>query len=182
MQKRVNFVFFLKKRLFSHQESNVCNDDLNSMIRRFLYSGVRHGCYCGPGTTEFMWSKTQFFCLVFGFCLITGPCERERQKAQCTLLWTNSMADSLTVGLTPCWDFSACCWEMKVMPSICCIHDLDTFLGFSFSPEVLGHQHTVGYQIPPFWLILETYICKHFYFPTLTHFFTKIEKAVRIYY
>ncbi len=55
---------------------------------------------------------------------------------------------------------------MKVMPSICCLRDLDTFPGFFFSPEVLVHQQIVGYQIPPFWLILETSICNHFHFPT----------------
>ena len=76
------------------------------------------------------------------------------------------MADNLIVGLTPCGDFRACCWEMKAMPSICCLRDLDTFPGFFFSTEVLGHKQIVGYQIPPFWLILETSICNHFNFPT----------------
>ncbi len=52
------------------------------------------------------------------------------------------------------------------MPSICCLRDLDTFPGFFFSTKVLGHKQIVGYQIPPFWLILETSICNHFNFPT----------------
>ncbi len=42
------------------------------------------------------------------------------------------------------------------MPSMHRIHVIDTFPGFFFSPEVLGHQQIIGYQIPPFWLILET--------------------------
>ncbi len=91
--------------------------------------------------------------IVYFFVFITGPCEQERLKVQYTAHRTFSIADSLTVGLTPRWDFSACCWEMKGMPSIRCLHDLDTFPGFFFSPEVLGHQQIVGYQIPPFWLI-----------------------------
>ncbi len=36
------------------------------------------------------------------------------------------------------------------MPSICWLHDLDNFPGFFFSPEVLGHQQIIGFQIPPF--------------------------------
>ncbi len=44
-----------------------------------------------------------FFGLVwFWFGFIAGPCEKERLKAQYTVHQTNSMADSLTVGLTPC--------------------------------------------------------------------------------
>ncbi len=73
------------------------------------------------------------------------------------------MADSLTVGLTP-QDFSACCWEMKGMPSIRCLHDIDTFPDFFFSPEVLGHQQIVGYHIPPFWLIF-----RHIYLQSLSN-------------
>ncbi len=42
----------------------------------------------------------------------------------------------LTVGLTLHRDFSACCWEMKVLPSMHHIHDLDTFPGFFLSLEV----------------------------------------------
>ena len=49
------------------------------------------------------------------------------------------------------------------MPSICCLHDLDTFPGFSFSPEVLGHQQIVGYQNPLFWLIF-----RHIYLQSLS--------------
>ena len=55
------------------------------------------------------------------------------------------------------------------MPSIWylqILHDLDTFPGFFFFPEILGHQQIVGYHIPPFWLILETSTCNHFHFPT----------------
>ena len=62
---------------------------------------------------------------------------------------------------------------MQVLPSMHRIHDLDTFPGFFFSPEVLGHQQIIGYQIPPFWLILETSICNHFHFSTLVSFFQK---------
>ncbi len=42
------------------------------------------------------------------------------------------------------------------MPSICCLFDIDTVPGIFFFPKVLGHQQIVGYQIPPFRLILET--------------------------
>ncbi len=49
------------------------------------------------------------------------------------------------------------------MPSMCCLHDLDTFPGFFFSPEVLGHQQIVGYQILPFWLII-----RHIYLQSLS--------------
>ncbi len=97
------------------------------------------------------------------FCFITGPCEQERLKVQYTAHQTFSTADSLTVGLTPHWDFSAYCWEMKGMPSICCLHDLDTFPDFFFSPEVLGHQQIVGCQILPFWLIF-----RHIYLQSLS--------------
>ncbi len=76
------------------------------------------------------------------------------------------MAVSLTVGLTPRWDFSACCWEMKRMPSIRCLCNLDNVPDFFFFPEVLGHQQIVGYRVPPFWLIIETSFCNHFHFPT----------------
>ena len=54
-----------------------------------------------------------------------------------------------------------------MLPSICCIHDLDTFPGFFFSQDILGHQQTIGYQISPFCLILEASICDRFHFPTL---------------
>ncbi len=74
---------------------------------------------------------------------------------------TNSMTDSLTVRLTCCWDFSACCCKINVLPSVHCMSNLDTVPGFFLSPEVLGHQQIVGYQIPPFWLTLETSICNH---------------------
>ena len=53
-----------------------------------------------------------------------------------------------------------------MLPSTRCLCDLHTVPGFFCSPEVLGHQQVVIYQIPPFWLILETSICKHFHFPT----------------
>ncbi len=53
------------------------------------------------------------------------------------------------------------------MPSIPCLCNLDTVPGFFFFPEVLGHQQIVGYQIPPFRLILETSICNHIHFPKL---------------
>ncbi len=51
------------------------------------------------------------------------------------------------------------------MPSIRCLHDLDTFPGFFFSPEVLGHQQIVGYQIPPFWLIFRHIYSQSLSFP-----------------
>ncbi len=75
------------------------------------------------------------------------------------------MADSLVAGLTLRWDFSAC-WKMNVLPSTRSLCDLHTVPGFLCSPEVLGHQQIIWYQIPPFWLILETPLCKHFHFPT----------------
>ncbi len=49
------------------------------------------------------------------------------------------------------------------MPSIHCLHDLDTFPGFFFFVEVLGHQQIVGYQILPFWLIF-----RHIYLQSLS--------------
>ena len=75
------------------------------------------------------------------------------------------MADSLAAGLTLRWDFSAC-WNMNVLPSTRCLYDLDIVPGFLCSPEVLGHQQILWYQIPPFWLILETPLCKHFHSQT----------------
>ncbi len=38
----------------------------------------------------------------FGYSFFIGPCEQERLKVQYTARRTFSMADSLTVGLTPC--------------------------------------------------------------------------------
>ncbi len=73
-----------------------------------------------------------FFQTWFGFN--TGQCEKECLKVQYTALQTFSMADSLTVGLTLHWDLSVCCWEMKVLPSMCCIRDLTLFVA-SFSPQ-----------------------------------------------
>ncbi len=55
---------------------------------------------------------------------------------------------------------------MKVIASIRCLCNLDTFPSFFFFPGILGHQQIIGYQIPPFWQILETSICNHFHFPT----------------
>ncbi len=49
------------------------------------------------------------------------------------------------------------------MPSIHCLHDLDSFPGLFFSPEVLGHQKIIGYQIMPFWLIF-----RHIYLQSLS--------------
>ena len=116
---------------------------------------------CGPCCCE--------HCLVglnwFGF--ITGPCEQERLKAQCTAQRTISMADSLTVGLTPYWEFSACYWEMNMLPSIRCLCNLYIVPWCLCSPKALSHhQQIIGYLIQPFWLVLETSICKHFHFPT----------------
>ncbi len=59
---------------------------------------------------------------------------------------------------------------MKGMSSIRCLHDFDIFPGLFFSPEVLGHQQFVGYQIPPFWhiylqLLIYFYSFKIFGFP-----------------
>ncbi len=113
-----------------------------------------------------MWDHRGSDCWwIFGFGFITGPCEQERLKVQYTAHRTFSMADSLTVGLTLRWDFSSCCWEMKGMPSICCLHDLDTFPGFFFSPEVIGYQQIVGYQILPFWLIFRHIYSQSLSFP-----------------
>ncbi len=67
------------------------------------------------------------------------------------------------------------------MPSIRCLCDLDTVPGFFFFPEVLGHQQItklVGYQIPPFWPIKETSLCKHFHFPTKKNIFV-IERTIK---
>ena len=60
------------------------------------------------------------YCYYSWFGFITGPCEQERLKVQYTAHWTFSMADSLTVGLTPRWNLSAVTavkvWQLLVFP------------------------------------------------------------------
>ncbi len=51
--------------------------------------------------------------------------------------------------------------------SIRFIHDLDTFPGFFFSPEVLGHLQVYGYQISPLWLVFRNVYFQTLSFPSL---------------
>ena len=75
------------------------------------------------------------------------------------------MTDSLTVGLTHPWEFSARCWEMKVLLSIRFIHDLDTFPGFFFSPEVLTPRPPENRWVSVFTIL--AYL-RNIYFQTLS--------------
>ncbi len=97
--------------------------------------------------SDFSCKGKELIC-VFGkmvwFDFIIGPCEQECLKAKYTVHQTNSMADSFTLGLTPHWNFSACCWEIKAMPSISWLCDLGTVPGFFFFPKDPGYQQIVA--------------------------------------
>ena len=59
------------------------------------------------------------------------------------------MTVSMTVGLTHPWDFSTCQLRDDAVAIQASLSDLDTVPGLFSSPEVLGHQQTYKYQIPP---------------------------------
>ncbi len=66
-------------------EPSSCEHSLKEHFPNLKAAGI---CY-GQVTLRVVWSG-----------LITGPCEQERIKAQCTTVHqANSMANSLTVGL-----------------------------------------------------------------------------------
>ncbi len=145
------------------------------------------GWQARPGSKRTLASRAlkciHFFGFAFGFN--AGSCEIERLKVQFTAHQTISMTDSLTVGLAPrsslIETLAPVSWEMILLLSICCLSDLDTAIGFCFSPEVLNHQQIVEYWIPQFWLIFRQIQLQTLNFPTsLIFFITLIYKIGKL--